>query len=316
MYEIAQIIKSSSTINGNIEARKDDGMDYFERIQNAIEFIEENLQEKLIITAISSQSYFSPFHFQRLFQAITGFSVQQYIRNRRLSEAAFLLKTTSQTILEIAINFQYGSQEAFTRAFVQYFGITPAKYRKGAYSIPLQAKMNFLDYKLEGELPMQRPEILQLSKKLIVGYEYKTTLQDDHYYGDISGFYLNFGQQQYYERISYKVAPNIAYGISSHFQEDGQFSFIVGEEVQAFKDHVEEGFIHLEIPAGKYAEFSLTSTAEGIQNTRRYIYGVWLPHSHYERDTGPDFEVTDVMHSTYPHALNMKIYIPLKEQPS
>lgn len=82
MYEIAQIIKSSSTINGNIEARKDDGMDYFERIQNAIEFIEENLQEKLMITAISSQSYFSPFHFQRLFQAITGFSVQQYIRNK------------------------------------------------------------------------------------------------------------------------------------------------------------------------------------------------------------------------------------------
>lgn len=141
-------------------------MDYFERIQNAIEFIEDNLQEKLTITAISSQSYFSAFHFQRLFQAITGFSVQQYIRNRRLSEAASLLVTTPKNILEIAINFQYGSQEAFTRAFVQYFGVTPAKYRKEANSIPLLTKMNFLDYKLEGELPMQRPEILQLPKNV------------------------------------------------------------------------------------------------------------------------------------------------------
>ena len=141
--QISTNYQKSFLLNSTIELRKDDGMDYFERIQNAIEFIEENLQEKLTITDISSQSYFSAFHFQRLFQAITGFSVQQYIRNRRLSEAASLLATTTQNILEIAINFQYGSQEAFTRAFVQYFGVTPAKYRKGANSILLQPKINF-----------------------------------------------------------------------------------------------------------------------------------------------------------------------------
>ncbi|MBH9787938.1 helix-turn-helix transcriptional regulator, partial [Clostridioides difficile] len=110
MYKLAQTIKKPFPLNSTIELRKDDGMDYFERIQNAIEFIEKNLHEKLTITDISSQSYFSAFHFQRLFQAITGFSVQQYIRNRRLSEAASLLATTTQNILEIAINFQYGSQ--------------------------------------------------------------------------------------------------------------------------------------------------------------------------------------------------------------
>lgn len=313
MYKLAQIIKKPFPLNGTIELRKDDGMDYFERIQNAIEFIEKNLREKLTITDISSQSYFSAFHFQRLFQAITGFSVQQYIRNRRLSEAASLLATTTQNILEIAINFQYGSQEAFTRAFVQYFGITPAKYRKGANSIPFQTKINFLDYKLEGELPMQRPEILHLSKKRITGYEYKTSLQDEQYYAEIPGFYLDFGQQQYYERISHKVAPNMAYGISTNFQEDGRFSFIIGEEVEIFEEQLEKGFTHLEIPAGKYAEFTLNGTAEGIQNTRRFIYGVWLPNSNYERDTGPDFEITDVMQSIYPQEMKMKIYIPIKE---
>lgn len=51
-------------------------MDYFERIQSSIEFIERNLQAKLHIVEVSSQSCFSPFHFQRIFQAITGFSVQ------------------------------------------------------------------------------------------------------------------------------------------------------------------------------------------------------------------------------------------------
>ncbi|WP_196426684.1 AraC family transcriptional regulator [Lysinibacillus cavernae] len=288
-------------------------MDYFERIQNAIEFIEKNLQDKLAITDIASQSYFSAFHFQRLFQAITGFSVQQYIRNRRLSEAASLLVTTSQNVLEISIYFQYGSQEAFTRAFVQYIGVTPANYRKGAISMPLQTKMNFLDYKMEGEFPIQRPKILQLSKKLITGIEYKTALQDEQHYKEIPGFYLDFGQQKYYERISRKMAPNWAYGISTSFQENGQFSFIVGEEVQAFEEQLEEDFIDFEIPAGKYAEFTINSTTEGIQNTRRYIYGVWLPNSNYERDAGPDFEITDVMQSTYPHNMKIKIYIPIKD---
>ncbi|WP_371103524.1 helix-turn-helix transcriptional regulator [Streptomyces sp. PU_AKi4] len=56
-------------------------MDYYERIQLSIEFIEENLQNNISIKDISSKSCFSAFHFQRLFQAITGFSVQEYIRN-------------------------------------------------------------------------------------------------------------------------------------------------------------------------------------------------------------------------------------------
>ncbi|UZM97947.1 effector binding domain-containing protein [Lysinibacillus sp. MHQ-1] len=109
-----------------------------------------------------------------------------------------------------------------------------------------------------------------------------------------------------------KVAPNVAYGISTSFHEDGQFSFIVGEEVQAFEERVQQGFTHLELPAGQYAEFILNSSAEGIQNTRRYIYGVWLPNSNYDRDMGPDFEITDVMQSIYPYNLKMKIYIPIK----
>ncbi len=206
-------------------------MDYFERIQDSIEYIEEHLQNELLITKVSSASYFSAFHFQRLFHAITGFSVQQYIRNRRLSEAALLLESTSKNILEIAISFQYGSQEAFTRAFANYLGVTPSKYRKVKNTIPLQTKINFLDYKIKGELIMNKPEIVYIKKKLITGYVYKTTLQDEKYFIDIPEFYFDFGKNQYYERISNKIAPNMAYGVSTQFQDDGRFSFIVGEEV-------------------------------------------------------------------------------------
>ncbi|MEI5909282.1 helix-turn-helix domain-containing protein [Bacillus spongiae] len=95
-----------------------------------MDYIEENLHHKLSTTNIDSKSCYSAFHFQRSFQAISGFSVKQYIRKRRLFHAAVLLKESRRSILDIVVMFQYGSQEAFTYAFVNCFRITPGKYRK------------------------------------------------------------------------------------------------------------------------------------------------------------------------------------------
>lgn len=64
---------------------------------------------------------------------------------------------------------------------------------------------------------------------------------------------------------------------------------------------------------GKYAEFKVSGSHEMAQNTRRYIYGSWLPNSNYERTSGPDFEITDVLLSNGPNDIKMKIYIPIEE---
>ncbi len=311
MYELAQIINKILRSFFIIVNERGYGMDYFERIQTSIDYIENHLQDELSITEVASKSYFSAFHFQRLFQAITGLSVQQYIRNRRLSEAASSLLATTKNILEISITFQYGSQEAFTRAFVNYFGVTPAKYRKIKNTKPLQTRMNFLDYKINGDLNMNKPAIISLKKRLIIGYEYKTTLQSEKYFEDIPEFYFDFGKNQYYERIENKIAPNIAHGISTNFHDDGRFSFIIGEEVQKYDSSLDDGFVNFEIPEGKYAEFKINGSSESVQNTRRYIYSVWLPNSNYERNNGPDFEITDVVNSTFPNNMKMIIYIPI-----
>ncbi|MGG3870977.1 AraC family transcriptional regulator [Brevibacillus laterosporus] len=289
-------------------------MDYFERIQDSIEFIEKNLQEEVKITEISSKSCFSAFHFQRIFQAITGFSVQEYIRSRRLSEAAVLLKETRKNILEIALFFQYGSQEAFTRAFVNHFGLTPANYRRGGTIIKQQKKINFLDYKnkMIGDLIMNKPEIVVLNKKHIIGYEYKTSLNHEQYFKGIPTFYIDFGKNRYYHKIPRRSSPIMSFGISTNFHDEGHFSFIIGEEVKEMYITLEKGFVNLEIPEGKYAKFKVNGPAELVQNTRRYIYGTWFLNSKYERGDGPDFEITDVLNSIYPNEMKMKIYIPIK----
>ncbi|QDQ01683.1 AraC family transcriptional regulator [Lysinibacillus fusiformis] len=290
-------------------------MDYFERVQKSIDFIEANLQEQLEIVVISSKAYFSAFHFQRLFQAITGFTVQQYIRNRRLTEAARLLRETGKNILEIAITFQYGSQEAFTRAFVNCFGVPPAKYRKEKAIINDQSKINFLDYKMKikEDINMNRPEIVYLKKTHIIGQAYTTNLHNNQYFEEIPEFYRSFGRNECYLQIPKKITPNMSYGISTYFQENGEFSFIVGEAVAEVAIELQNGFVNFEIPQGKYAEFKVLGNTDLVQNTRRYIYGTWLPNSNYERTEGPDFEITDVLSSHFPNELNLKIYIPIME---
>lgn len=290
-----------------------DKVDDYERIQHAVRFMEENLQNELKVTDIASKACFSPFHFQRLFQAISGFSVQEYIRRRRLSEAAGLLKETGRSILDIAIDFQYGSQEAFSRAFANCFGITPGKYRKTNIDLNDQHEINFLDFKtsINEDESIPRPNIIQLDSIQIVGYEYHTDLNGERYFADIPGFYHDFGANEYYMQIPGKAAPDMSYGISCNFQDEGGFSFVVGEAVQKPTETIPESFVHLDIPGGTYAMFEVNGRTELVQNTRRYIYHTWLPNANYERREGPDFEVTDVRRSCFPDDMKMKIYIPI-----
>ncbi|WP_404302042.1 effector binding domain-containing protein [Paenibacillus sp. DP01] len=288
-------------------------MDYFKRIQCAIEFIELNLREDLKIAEVASQAYFSAFHFQRVFQAISGFTVQQYIRRRRLSEAAKRLKQSNQKVLDIAIEYQYNSQEAFTRAFEKSFGITPGKYRNCDIELSGQSKINFLDYQKNAteELEVNKPVILQLETTKIVGYEYKTNLNNEQHYKEIPGFYEHFGAHEYFMCIPNKIAPGMSYGIACRFEDNGAFSFVVGEAVEEESKELAEGFIYMEIPAGKYAEFDASGSNGRVQSIRDFIYGTWLPNSNFERREGPDFEITDVMNS-YPDHLSMKVYIPIE----
>ncbi|WP_145048391.1 effector binding domain-containing protein [Paenibacillus xylanexedens] len=288
-------------------------MDHYTRIQLAITYLEEHLQDEFNVKQTAACAGFSAFHFQRLFQAITGYTVLEYVRRRRLSEAAQHVRNTSEGILDIALNWGYQSQEAFTRAFATYWGVTPAKFRKledNSYSLKLQQMIDFNDYRnqLGGGFYMNTPRIVTLEPIRIIGYEYKTNLNDNQHYGEIPGFYHQFGTERKFMDIPDRSRQDLAYGIACHFQEDGQFSFIIGEESASVTPLLEPGYVEFEIPGGVYAEFKVDGSGQDI---RKMIYGSWLPQSNYERGEGADFEVTDVWKSS-PEQLDMKIYIPLK----
>src|SRR4051795_13419692 len=97
--------------------------------QKALWFIESHLAEELSLDEIAGVAGISRFHMVRSFAAATGLSVIRYVRARRLSEAARALANGAPDILTLALEADYGSHEAFTRAFRDHFGLTPEAVR-------------------------------------------------------------------------------------------------------------------------------------------------------------------------------------------
>ncbi|MEQ9365088.1 MAG: AraC family transcriptional regulator, partial [Leptospirales bacterium] len=105
------------------------------RIATALEYIESRLSEDFDLDSIAFHSTYSRFHFQRLFHACVGFSVFDYIRRRRLSEAARRLLKNDGTrgddkIIDVALDLGFGSHAGFTRNFREHFGVSPAEFRR------------------------------------------------------------------------------------------------------------------------------------------------------------------------------------------
>jgi len=107
-------------------------MDWLDNLQKAINYIEEHLLEDEMITDmnISHEIYSSTDSFRTIFRVITGYSVGEYIRNRRLSLSGEELIQSGHTILDIALKYGYDTPEGFTKAFSRFHGVTPSYVRK------------------------------------------------------------------------------------------------------------------------------------------------------------------------------------------
>src|ERR1700756_4714976 len=101
--------------------------------QKALWFIESHLAGELTLDEIAGVGGVSRFHMVRAFVAATGLPVMRYVRARRLSEAARSLAGGAPDILSVALDADYGSHEAFTRAFRDHFGVTPEAVRGAAH---------------------------------------------------------------------------------------------------------------------------------------------------------------------------------------
>ena len=102
-------------------------MDWITGIQNAIRCIEDHITEELDYEQIAKESFSSPFHFQRVFSILCGYTLGEYIRNRRLTLAGAELANTRERVIDVAYKYGYESPESFAKAFQKFHGITPSQ---------------------------------------------------------------------------------------------------------------------------------------------------------------------------------------------
>ncbi|GLC83174.1 helix-turn-helix transcriptional regulator [Lacrimispora brassicae] len=105
-------------------------MDYHSKVRDSLKYIEENLNERIDLDDLAKKAYLSKYHYHRIFHKISGESLTRYITRRRMEKAAEELARTNKPIIDIALEYQYGSQESFSRAFLKIYGLTPGKYRR------------------------------------------------------------------------------------------------------------------------------------------------------------------------------------------
>jgi len=105
-------------------------VDWIQSLTKAIHYIENHLAHDISVDDISNKVYASPSHFQRIFNLVTGTTVGEYIRNRRLSLAGQELLHAKSKIIDVAMKYQYDTQEGFSKAFTRFHGIAPSSVRK------------------------------------------------------------------------------------------------------------------------------------------------------------------------------------------
>lgn len=108
-------------------------MEWLNNLSKAIEYIENHLDQEISFDEVARIASCSTYYFQRIFSYVAGISLAEYIRRRRMTQAAFELQGTDKRVLEIALKYGYASPTSFNRAFQSVHGISPiAAKQKGA----------------------------------------------------------------------------------------------------------------------------------------------------------------------------------------
>lgn len=239
---------------------------WMDGIADAIAYMEENLTETIEITEIADHAHVSSFYFQKIFHALCGFTVGEYIRNRRLTLAAQELCTTDIKVIDAALKYGYDAPDSFARAFTRFHGITPSAAReKGSrlnFFAPLKIKLT-----LEGGTMLEY-RIVEKAQFTVVGRPRKFNTETS--YGEIPKFW-----QEHMESGESSFVCGM-YGICMDL--DGMnFEYLIADHYIPWKE-VPEGFITKVIPAGTWAIFPCRGALpNALQDVNTRIWNEWLP---------------------------------------
>jgi AraC family transcriptional regulator len=269
-------------------------MDWIERLNKALNYIEENLTDHLDIRDIAGAANTSHFHFQRMFAVITDLTVAEYIRRRRLTLAAKEIQQGKE-ILETAVKYCYESQASFTRAFSKLHGFTPGKAREPGVKLRAYPPLTF-NISIQGVHGMEY-EIRDMGKFEIAGIVRKMTSVDGQNLKEIPRFWQKIDENEDFLRLKKENNKNgtlkgsfVGACMDFEKEEAEEFNYMIGLEPDE-KTNL-SGLEKRVIPPLTWAVFPGTGKMpDAIQKVWKRIFSEWFPATEYVHAEGPELEI-------------------------
>lgn len=254
-------------------------MEWLDHMNAAIDYIEERLDSEIDYNEAAKIACSSLFHFQRMFSFVAGMGLSDYVRQRRMTLAAFDLLNSSEKVIDIALKYGYNSPTAFTRAFINMHGIAPSMVR--VHGVPLSSfpRVTFhlsikggkeMKYRIE-EKPAMR----------FVGKKEAVTNTNGANFVRVPKIWDEVFQDGSFDKIMAlsNGEPSGVMGICANFR-DAEFDYFIASATD--KD-IPEGMDELKVAAGLWVVFECVGPMpDAIQAVWKRIYSEWFPSSGYE----------------------------------
>ena len=302
-------------------------MDWITGMQNAIDYIEEHITEKVDYEEIARCSCLSCYNFQRVFGILCGYTLGEYIRNRRLSLSGQDLVQTDMKVIDVALKYGYESPDSFAKAFQKFHGVTPSAAREAGAVLRSFARLS-VKISLEGGSVMnyrieEKPEmILTGYKQRFKGVPYgNKRVEQEH-----QMFISTRAKQWLLTGASCDYATQ--YCIVTNVDDEG-YDFYIANELDSDEredmynpeitgvDFMEDmGFENVLIPRQTYAIFETEKIKYPIgkyTDLRQRIVSEWLPSSGYQIANAPElvlihWRLTDDRNKRY-----VEIWLPIEK---
>lgn len=260
---------------------------YRRRLITVIDYMHSHLDSDLDVNTLADVALMSPYHFHRIYRELVQETVNGTVRRLRLQQAAADLIRSDQSLSSIAKKASYGSLEAFARAFVQSFGMSPSEYRKSKWAgdrLELEPFIAMLPNERKQVEAMFTVEIIDNEKVLLAGYSHQ-------------GDYMEIGKQ--FEKVfvygaTKQLLTEQTRSIGLYYDDPKSVDV---EQLRSMacisiegKEGVGDELEIITIPEGKCATVLFKGPYAELEKPYDYLFGHWLPESGYEAADFPPFE--------------------------
>ncbi|WP_091063673.1 helix-turn-helix transcriptional regulator [Paenibacillus sp. NFR01] len=279
-------------------------------IERALTHIEEHLQQPLTVESVAGAFNMSKYYFHRLFSAMMGCSLSQYILSRRLNASLTMIRNHSGSLTDIAYGLNFGTQASFTRAFKRQYGVAPSSLKSGSASIspvPIPAVVARPVKNINGDIVTDFT-LTDFQATRISGIAFEVDLADEDYKTKI--------RSQAERLLSHmdEVTNSPCYVIYSNCQPDStRFKVLCG--IPGGIEIDEPYYFTVDVPRIFSARFKYSGDLLEIGEVLKGDYARFLKISRLETaDT--EIELIQAFEDVHRLDADYHIYAPIKKLPS